>query len=111
MGPRCCRSLHLTHSAASAHTVVGQLGNPQSRSQGGGGSTSIAVSLSPSRAGLIILGVDTVEQVDDGILNSNPGLIGELEGIQVRPDNRPELIQGQGLHDMPSIKCTCVRCP
>ena len=44
-----------------------------------------------------------VQQVDDGILNSNLGQVGELEGIQVRTDLRPALLQDeslQGLHDM-----------
>ena len=52
---------------------------------------------------LVQVGVDTVQQVDDGTLSSDLGLVGELEGIQVRPDHRPELIQDesfQGLHDM-----------
>ena len=51
---------------------------------------------------LVQVGIDTVQLVEC-ILNSNPGLVGELEGIQVQPDHRPELLQDeslQGLHDM-----------
>ena len=44
------------------------------------------------------VGVDMVQQLDDGIFNSNAGLVGELEGIQGRPDHRHEL--NQSLHDM-----------
>ena len=58
---------------------------------------------------LVQVSVDMVQQVNDGILNSNPGLVGELEGIQVQPYHKPELIQDeslQGLHDM---RCQCHR--
>ncbi len=49
------------------------------------------------------MGVDTIEQEDDGILNSELGLLGELERIQVWFDQGPKLLQDeslQGLHDV-----------
>ena len=55
------------------------------------------------------MGVDAVQQVDDGILNSNPGLVGELEGIQVRPDHRPELLQDESLQVLHDMRSQCHR--
>ena len=39
---------------------------------------------------LVQVGRDTVEQVDDGVLNSKSGLIGELEEVQEWLDLVPE---------------------
>ncbi|XP_063325158.1 actin-associated protein FAM107A-like [Pelmatolapia mariae] len=48
------------------------------------------------------MGVDTIEQVNDGVLNSEAGLVSKLKGILMWPDNKLELVKDdsfQGLHD------------
>ena len=49
---------------------------------------------------LVQVGLDAVQQIDDGILNPDPGLVGELELLQVRPDHRPELPQDEFLQGL-----------
>ncbi len=49
-----------------------------------------------------------VQQVDDGILNSQLGLMGKLEGVEELTDHGSELSQDkspQGLHDV-SVNAT-----
>lgn len=48
------------------------------------------------------MGVDTIEQADDGILSSEAGLVSKLKGIQMWSDYGLKLVQDesfQGLHD------------
>ncbi|XP_025761008.1 uncharacterized protein LOC102082603 [Oreochromis niloticus] len=52
---------------------------------------------------LVQMGVDTIEQIDDGVLCSETRLIGKLKGIQMWSENGSQLVQDepfQGLHDV-----------
>ena len=52
---------------------------------------------------LVQMSVDSVQQVDDAVLNSQAGLVGELQWVGEGPDHRPKLLQDeplQGLHNV-----------
>ena len=44
------------------------------------------------------MGIETVERVHDGILNSKLGLIGELEWVQEWLDPVPKLLQDKSIN-------------
>ena len=53
---------------------------------------------------LLQVGVDTV---NDGVLNSNLGLIGELEGVQEWLEPVPKLLQDKLLHGLHDVGGQC----
>ena len=56
---------------------------------------------------LVQVRVDTVEQVDDGVLNSESRLIGKQEGVQEWLDPGPELLQDESLHGLHDVEGQC----
>ena len=46
-------------------------------------------------------------QVDDGVLNSNLGPIGELEGVKEQFDPVSELLQDESLQDLHDVGGQC----
>ena len=58
---------------------------------------------------LVQVGVHTVEQADNSILNSKSGLIGKLEEVQEWVDPVPEVIQDESLHDLHDVGGQCHR--
>lgn len=88
-----------------------------------GASTCITLSLSPRRAGWMVLialknsnsyhvgwlvqgGINSVQQADDGIIHSWPGPICKLKGFQEWLDNGQELFQDKPLIMAWEVKAT-----
>lgn len=56
---------------------------------------------------LVSVYVGTVQQVDDGIIHSDLGLVSELEGILCRFDQGAEVVQYQSLEDPYAVRSEC----